>query len=370
MSTNLSGLELIHHCNPNYSLTLLKDYNFTYSIASMVTLLLIIALLVAMVFYKTYQSTLKRLFLYLTLSIMVYVANSSTNLQLQPEFFNHTHETFCKWTGYIETCAFVATLILTFEISLYLLFVVYYQIRVKPIPVPTRPQTIGLEVTGLFVAVVLPTCLLSIPLKHFGTGAAVCWVKLYDNTTSCEPPPGSVTLEKVLFTVYTFFIVVNLTAFVVLFIVFIRLACKFQQSRTQYVQTAVRTITLFIFLAVYGIVHLSAIIVPFYMMANPKSIWRKGIYLHLVLDPISQFFRPLAYMFYLNSVKKFRWEETKMAAVEWRRTWRFCCLRCWHRMRGDKGTVVNDLDGRSCEYLTPSVMTSTHYESLGRTSVE
>ncbi len=368
-SFSFSGLNLTQHCNSNHSLKLFEAFNLSYSISAMVTFLATTGILVAMIFYKAYHSALKRLFLYLTLSTMAYLANSSFNIQLRPGLFEHTGDTLCRWTGYIETCTFISCQVLTLEISIYLLFVVYYQVRGKPMPVPTRSQTVVLEVVGLLAAVVVPTCLLAIPFQHYGLNGAVCWVKLY-NDTSCEALPKSLILGKTLFSIYAVFISVNLIAFVALFAVFIRLACKFQQSRAQYMQTARRTITLLLILVFYAIIHLSSILTP-YLIFEGKVHWWKSLFVYCIFNPIAQFFRPLAYMFYFNSVKKFRWEETKMAAVDWRRSWRFFCLRCCHWIMG-KGDLmlVNDLDGRSCEYITPSAMTSTQYDSLGRTSVE
>jgi len=137
------GLNLTHHCYSNYSIRLLIRYNFTYSIASMVTMLLTTGIFVAMIFYKVYRTTLQRLFIYLTLSIIFHLAFASLNFQLQPKIFPHTGETLCMWTGYLQTSSYTCGLLLSFEISVYLLHIVSYQVRGKPLPMMKRSQVIS-----------------------------------------------------------------------------------------------------------------------------------------------------------------------------------------------------------------------------------
>lgn len=356
-------MELIHRCNLNYSLKLLKLYNYTYSISSMVVLLPTTAILVAMVFYKAYHTTLQRLFIYLTLSIMAYLATSSLSIQLQPGIFQQTGERLCTWTGYIQISANVCSLVISLEISGYLLYIVWHQIRGKPLPLPTKSQTAILELACLFVGVVIPTCLLAIRIDHYGVGGAICWVKLYSNS-SCNDTSEAETLGMAIFIFYSVIMSVDLISYVVLVSTFVRLGCKFQQSRAQYMKTAKRTALLIALLVVYTVVQLASLVVVYLQLRKHAALSSSEV-VFCVLTPLSQLIRPLAYLFYFNSIKKFRWQVAKSTAGEW---WQLCCpqhFRLW--IRGKRGTLmVNNLDIRSGDdYFTPSMVTTSHYESLG-----
>ena len=366
------GLNLTYYCNRNFSnLSSIIKYNMAYSITSMLTFLPTAAILCLMVFYRAYRTILQRLFIYLTVSIMLYLAIISLNVQLHPKLFEHTGEVMCKWTGYMSTSAYTCTLLLSFEISVYLLYMMYYQLRGKSLPVLSRYRVAVLELFGLGVAVLVPPALLVISLEYYGLNGAVCWVKAYENT-SCKPSTGSLALGKGIFSIYTILSCTNLAIFMVLIGLFCWLSCRFQQSKTRYLHTARRTTILFVFLIAYATIHLSGILFPYFTLTHKLHIHNGEIVLCILL-PISQLIRPLAYMFFLNSVKKFRWKSTRSKATEWRDSWKLCCLRLryWGSEDSHGLLINNNLECRSSEYITPSVETSTHYESVGaRTSAE
>ena len=111
-------------------------------------------------------------------------------------------------------------------------------------------------------------------------------------------------------------------------------------------------------------------VVVYFMLENKIGL-KKGEIVFCLLTPLSQLVPPLAYMFYLNSIKKFRWEFTKSAAEEWRESWRLCCMRLRLWMGGRRGKLLlNRLDTRSSEYRTPSLESSLNYDSLGSTGVK
>jgi len=78
-------------------------------------------------------------------------------------------------------------------------------------------------------------------------------------------------------------------------------------------------------LIVYTGIHLSSLAIG-YFTTKDKIYWEKNEIVVCVLMPLSQIIRPLAYMFYLNSIKKFGWGAAKAKAGEWKQSWIFCCL--------------------------------------------
>ena len=363
----LSGLNLTLHCNSHYNLSTLVQYNLAYSLTSMLTFLPTAAILCAMLFCRAYHTILKRLFIYLTLSILLYLVVLSSNIQLNPSLYSSA--SLCRWTGYASTSAYTCSLLLSSLITAYLCYMMCYRARGKPVPVlRARWRRVALELTGVGVAVLLPPAALAVaPFEYYGVSGASCWVKMYQNET-CNTSHGSLVLGTAIFSTYVLLNATNLLAFAGLVLTFCRMGCKFEQGREQYMGTAKRTVLLVILLVMDGFIHLSVILVAYIALRQHLFVETGGLVLSVMI-PLSQCIRPLGYMFYLNSVKRFRWGVAKEVAGEWRQSWSLCCrrMRCW--VSGGRMDLmqVNNLES---EYFTPNLVSSAQYESLGRTSVE
>lgn len=376
----LEGLNLTSHCNQNYSIQLLEQYNLTWSVTSIVSFFLTLGILLFILFHQSYGSILQRLFIYFILSIMAYLAASATDLQLQPRFF--LGDTVCKWTGYSKTATFVITLVFSCEISLYLLYIMYYQIRQKQLPQLSTSQNVVIELGLSLIAVVIPPLLLVIPRDYFGLSGALCWVKSFEHGSEiCQAQNGSMILEWVIVAVYTSFSVFSSVSYTFLVGIFCWLACKSQSSRKQYQNTAMRTIFLVSLLILSAIIHIITILVTLFLVDKHGKLHNVWAVFAMCVTPLAQCIRPIAYMFYLNSVKKFRWESTRNTAVRWKSTGKSCCRGLWKKLGLSKGRfAVNsaysemsdaNLNNHQSEYYTPTLTSSlSQYGSLAKTSVE
>ena len=323
----------------------------------MVSFFLTLAILLLTVFYQSYGSILQRLFIYLTVSIMAYLAASSTDIQLQPRFFLGAAS--CKWTGYSKTSTFVVTLMFSCEISIYLLYVMCYQLLQKQLPQPSKSQKVMLELGLLLFATVIPPLLLIIPNNNFGLAGAVCWVKSYEDE-SCESPRNAVVLQWVIFSMYTVMSIFNLMAFVILVGIFFWLAFKLQRGWMQYLVTARRTILLVLLLILCTGVHLFSILIYLAIVNKESKVHKKwSIFFLCTITPVAQCIQPIAYMFYLNSVKRFHWDSMRSSAGRWKSTGRLCCWRVQKWMAGVSSlNYINVLDNGQSEYLTPALTSS------------
>lgn len=368
---SFEGLNLTFYCNynySNYSLELLEQYNLAWSVTAMVAFFLTLATLLLTVFYQSYGSILQRLFIYFILSIMANLAASATDIQLQPRIFRGP--TACKWTGYSKTATSVVTLMFSCEISIYLLYIMYCQALQKRCPQLSKLQNVLLELGLLFIAAVIPPLLLIVPSNNFGLAGAVCWVKTYEDE-SCEIQSAATVLQWVIFSIYTVMNVFNLLAYAVLVALFFGLACKSQRGRTQYLITGRRTALLVLLLVLCTGVHLVSILITVAVLDKGSRIHQKwAVFILCTTTPMAQCIRPIAYMFYLNSIKKFRWKSTRNSAGRWKSSGKLCCRRAWKWLGVLTGTpavdssscisVVSDanLNNQRSEYFTP-ILTSS-----------
>lgn len=363
----LGGLNFTHYCNKKYSLEMLTGSNLAWSISSMVAFLLTAIILVVVIFYRQYRTIVQHFFIYLTLFILVYLALASASIQLLPQFFQHTGEMACKWTGYLQSLVYISIFIISFELSAYLLYVMQFQVRGKPIPTLMTSKKVVLELVGLLLAVIIPAALLSIRLKNFGVYGATCWINIYkidNHSINCSIDKDAIVLQTVIMSVSSVLYAANVVSYAILIVIFCLLACKYQQTRSHYKYTIIRTIILVSYLVLSGTVHLAFALCFYYISNDDYGLVNYPLLLvACILTPAIEFLHPLAFMFYLNSVKKFQWQVARSTAGEWKASWRLCCTQSkrWIRRKWGTKISINDTNDHLDEYLTPDLTTTSQY---------
>ena len=337
----------------------------------MVTFLLTGTILVLIIFYKQYRTIVQHLAMYLTIFIMLYLALTSASIQLQPQFF-HPGDTACKWTGYFQTVLYISSLITTFELSAYLLYVMQFQVRGKPIPALKRWRKVLLELVGVFVAVVIPAVPLGIYLNNFGISGAICAVKVFkiDNSTNCSLDDDAYALRTVVLSIYNTLHGINVISYALLIVIFCLLACKYQQTRSHHKHTIARTIILVSYLVLSSSIHLASALYFYYFSLDDSKVNKPSLILSCILTPATEFLRPLAFMFYLNSVKRFKWQVAKNTAGEWKASWKSCFFRFkrWLRRKWGFSININDMSYETDEYFTPDLTTTSQYGTTLRST--
>ena len=318
------GLNLTANCS-HIDISYLRGYNYASSITSLLTFFPTVCLLIVIFFYHSYSSILHRLFIYFTLSIMAYLVASATDLQLQFD----VADTYCKWTGYTKMSAHTIALLFSSEICAYLLCKMYYQIRHhKKLPQVNRLKAFLLEL-GIVTMTVLPAPLLLLLARdRFGLSSSVCWVKIFQNGTCLPMENGTCRLILSLMIIKGSFYSFNFIAYSILIGLFCWLACTSEIARKQYFSTARRTVILVLLLLTTSGTDLITLFVWTYVVDKQKPVrGNVGWYFSSIYIAAVQCIQPIAYLFYLNSVKKFQWESTRSMARRWKSKGQSCCTK-------------------------------------------
>ena len=312
---SFEGLNLTAHCK-NYSLEHLKQFNLALSITSMLALLLTLVMLLLVIFYRSFGTILQRLIIYLIISITAYLTASSVEIELQPEIFQG--DLACKWIGFSKVSIFIITLIFSCEISVYLFCLVYHQVHQTRLPELSKSQSAMLELALLFIAIVIPPVLLIYPKNYFGLSGASCFVEKYENG-NCTTQHGAKIMISTIVCIYITFGTFIIICYVFLVLIFLWLACKSKRGRKQLLIVAGRTIFLILLLILSFVVHLISIWINKYLLDDQKIHPTWGVILLSTSTPLSQVIHPIAYIFYLNSIKHFKWKSTSSTAGRWKR---------------------------------------------------
>jgi len=337
-----SGLNWTAQCFNATSHSLLKSYNYASSISSMITFFPTLGLLVVIFFYHSYGSILHRLFIYFTLSILAYLLGSSADLQLQ----YNLSEQLCKWTGFTKMTAHMVALLFSSEICAYLMCKMYYQVcHHKKLPQLSKGKAVVLEI-GIVVLTVLPPPLLLLLAKDkFGLASTACWIQQF-KSNSCElvlTVNNSLVLS--LFIIKGSFYSFNFLSYSILIGLFCWLACTSEAARKHYFRTARRTVVLVALLICTSGSDLVALFLFVYTVSNSRTAkYKVRVILFVVYYTAVQFAQPIAYLVYLNSVKKFQWDSTRDMANRWKHKGLNCCFRAI-RWLGNPFSTTSESEG-------------------------
>ena len=111
----------------NFTLQQFEHVNLSRSIASAVCLVVITLILLLLIFYKAYTSTLQCLFLYLT--IVTVIQEACITMNVEHQFQYNGQETFCEWIGIVSQWTGTMVYLVMLGIIIYLLYKVYEQFK-------------------------------------------------------------------------------------------------------------------------------------------------------------------------------------------------------------------------------------------------
>ena len=302
---------------PNlFNLTQLNSVHLTGSIVSTLSLAVITLILLLLIFYKTYNSTLQRLLLYLTITTVIQKVWVTAGYTTQFEYSGH--ETFCDMINIVWQWSTTVGYLLTLAMIVYLPYKIYQQFKGDPFPRLSRSKCchVALECLFIFIVSLFPLTYV-LPLAHcnYYTTQYICIVRITeDNCTMVTQK--TLALAGVLGFIPIIALLGIFVIAIALSVVFCCLASKYRETRA----TLCRTLILLGFFVVYTIIVLASI----------GSFRLLQIYVSelmiAVLLPVTGLPFPLAFLFYLYSFNLFRWRAIKRAAAEWR-CLRSCCGR-------------------------------------------
>lgn len=300
-SLSSSGLELVADCS-NSSLSQLKSYNLVWSVAGLASAVVTLIILVSLLIFKTYRTTLQRLFLYLTIFTLLDLANDSLNIMLRLRCF---HEGVCRAVGYIDVCIFITSTLLLLGIGVYLLIVVYYHIQGHPLPKTNGFKVAIVEVAYLLIVIVVPPVVLWKSYSSFGMGGVYCWVERYSSSCNQTNSMYRQPVEIKILSTFTAIMAVNTAIFILLKVISCLLACRHKHIRSHHLRIAKRATLLVMFLMVYFIINLITLWAHYHITLEEKAQFPVMICVAVML-PSSQGLIPIGFLVYLNSRKKLK----------------------------------------------------------------
>ena len=157
----------------------LNSVHLTGSIVSTLSLAVITLILLLLIFYKTYNSTLQRLLLYLTITTVIQKVWVTAGYTTQFEYSGH--ETFCDMINIVWQWSTTVGYLLTLAMIVYLPYKIYQQFKGDPFPRLSRSKSchVALECLFIFIVLVLPLAYI-LPFIHcnFHITPHVCTVSL------------------------------------------------------------------------------------------------------------------------------------------------------------------------------------------------
>ena len=306
---------------------------FTGSITATVCLLVITLMLLLLIFYKAYISTLQWLLLYLMVFTIIQEACLTVGYATLFEYSEK--ESFCNVISIVWLCSATACYLSVFVIIIFLPYKVCEQMRGDPFPRLSRSTCFCVAMQCFFIFIVLAIPLAcTLPLAHRGyllLQPQLCNISLTrfrnlvgENSTNHVFISGLVpTFVSTIDLIGIFVITIALS------VVFCRLAREYRETRI----TLRRTIMLlgfFVVLTIISVVfNIGAFSGMMIYLAKPDKLSKlfNGLeVLYAVVLPVNQLTFPLALLFYFYSFNLFRWRAIKRAAAEWR-CFRSCCGR-------------------------------------------
>ena len=186
----------------NYTVEQLKNIDLAKSISGAISLVIVTLILLFLVFYKAYTSTLQCLFFHLT--IVTCLQDVSFVLQLEHQFEYHGQKQFCEFVGFLDMWASTMVYIFIIGINVFLVYTVYKQLRGDPFSRLSNSKypRLMLECFLTFLMIFFPLTYLWLPFTEgtYGTGSGglsvFCWIKNLKNDCKTVQPYSQVVYAE------------------------------------------------------------------------------------------------------------------------------------------------------------------------------
>ena len=305
----------------DFTVEQLKSLNLARSISGAISLVVVTFILLFLVFYKAYSTTLQRLSFHLTIAACMH--DISFVLQIERQFHYHGQKQFCEFVGFLDY--WTSTIVYDFNIGInvFLVYTIYRQLRGDPFSrlSDSKYPRLILEffLTLLMIFLPLPYLWLPFTTGSYGTGSggqgSFCWIKdVQDDCKTIQPYSQVVYAEAILIAISCVLHILFTVGFAV---VFCRLAYTYRGMKDKHLKNLRDVLLLMCFLLISVVLDSPAII--FLAIKTGEDI--DGTYAFwiytLVGAPTSMMIYPIGFLFYLYSVKKFKWSSIKRAAEVW-----------------------------------------------------
>lgn len=259
--------------------------NATASLCSLASL----AILIFLICSKAFNSLFKRLYLYLVIGTLV--TEIVLALSIEHQWNYKGQETICIVVGVLSQWTYVMIFVLSYEVVFHLLCVVVSQIRGSQQKQHQRKIcTITIEVVYIILPITISTVVAVPPvfMKSYGIAGPWCWVQSLDK--NCKP--SGLVIQMIFFGMYMTAGIVGITASVVFFIIYCKIAITIQGARKLLKQTLV----VMIFQTVHILIIMYNLAARLYtLLSHRHQLY--GLWLvHAITLPVGVFVFPLGYL--------------------------------------------------------------------------
>ena len=329
MATLDPQFEALQNCT-NFTNHQLKSINLARSLSGILCMVTVLLILIVLVFYKAYKTTLQRLFLYITAAVVI--EEGAFTLAIEHQFYYQSQRSLCPYYGFfLEWTVSTSNYLILCKIF-YLFYLVCSHSRGGGMAggrlyVRNRCFQWLFEVLCVLFAIFFPLTYVWVPFVHgtYALAGGWCWISTIDNNCKDNGLRDEITFG------YGVFEAVGIVT-IILTIFFAALYCRLAYSqkvvRHQHLITLRQTLFLLGFLLTSILVLSLGFAVRIYTgyvkVENRYSLW----IMLAIAPPVYQLIYPLGFLVYLYTLKKFNKEAMQKAYKEWKESCSIATFKC------------------------------------------
>lgn len=315
--------EDLENCT-KFTTSQLKDINLARSLCGILCMLIAVTILVAIIFYKAYKSILQRLFLYITVAIVI--VEAAFSLAVEHQFYYPSQSNLCAFYGFfLEWTVSISNYLILCKIF-YLVYLVCAHCRgsaaLQGGSLSKRNYQWLFECACILFSICFPLTYIWIPFKHrtYTLAGGWCWIRTIDKNCNDAGFGDEIIFGYGVFEAVGVISIILTTLFAILYC---RLACIHRVVRHQHLITLRQTLYLLVFLVTsVGTLSIGFAVRIYTGLVRTEKAYALWIML-AIAPPLYQIIYPIGFLVYLYTLKKFNEQATKKAFKEWKRTCHF-----------------------------------------------
>lgn len=287
----------------NFTAEQLKGFNLTRSITAILCTAVIIIILLNFFLSKSYKNSgVQKLYIALIIgSIITEIVHA---IGMEHLFQYNGQEKVCKWLGFLDNWTSVMVLILNFEVTLYLLWIVLrihnFHFKCNLLTKVDCLKKI-FKATFVFMPTILALPLALMPLLHdkYGVAGPWCWIRSVNE--NCSVDGVGLKYQIAYFGLQELIGVIGLIVAVIIYMAFCRGVPAFTVIFQRLMkQTLILTIFQFVYIA---IVTFQFINIWFATALMSHHQYEALLFMHAFLIPFGHLILPLGWQFSFFSTK-------------------------------------------------------------------
>lgn len=290
------------HCT-NFSDWDWKSLNLVRSIAATVGAVIIVAILSFLLYYKAYSSLFQRLYLYLIIATLLNEIVGIISIEHQWRYQNQ--ENVCIWVGLFLGWTYVLLFIFSYEIIVYLLYLVVSNIMGTQLDLTQcwtrhkiiiRCRSVTVEIIYITLPVLISTAFALPPLVQHRYGIAGPWCFVRSLNDSCFP--SGYAIQMAFYGMYMALGVAGIVASLIFSVVYFKLVASFREAR----HLLKRTLYVLVFKFIHILMIMCSVACRLYTLRSRRH-QLYGLWLtHALSVPIGVLVFPLGYFFCFHPV--------------------------------------------------------------------